>query len=1289
MSAPDVAAPRHAAPTVQAQGVASASATALQQAGRADASAKAASDAKPERQDGSSEQPAVKRKRPQSCDTCRSRKIKCVRLQVEGLEPGADQRCVQCRAIEAKCTFDYIPKRPGPQSSFARTAKREQQALAQAQAQARAAAALGQSRGKAVPAKLLPSPSTDVPPFSAGGNINNNGLNSNGNGGGNDHDGGGISSYSAAQIADGFDEAWYKAFSQSLQGPVPPPPAFGSHVRASPLSSGSHDFFATGRHALDMSLSPFGSVAPALNSAGDLTGSGSMAGQQSSASSGDVQMAQLDRRWSDLSGFDGAAAASSASAPSRGAAGGAAELVQLYAQQHSQSHAQPQHHLQQQPSQQQQPQRAADIGMFLQPSGAAAAASSQVKSVPLQVPLPPDSRGQSPNSAAMASSVLPLQSPASYSESAASGPLRPRSYSGKRKARGHSSLSKVYAGPVMRPRSLDDIAPRQTFLSVLALYFHYLWPLMPIVDRPSFSLDLITRRDARDETFLAFVLSLTAYTLIQCPRTVIPAPWSLFRKLHRICHRTSRRMQPRRYDPPQLLHVATLYCDHIYLGTVGQNNAANAALGEAVRVAYTLGIHDERRLDPHSARNAFGFGLGGGGGGGGGPGGGGSVPRRPVNAVERELRKRLFWLLHGSSTTIAVLQDEPMFIRDIDTCVDLPLAVDEETLTSPHLEQRGPSLLCGFVTVSRLHQLLSELLEMYRRDRRFPPNDLPTAKSRLGYIANILKRVRKTLADMPEQLRKPQFTHQPPPSSRPAGVGLPDVGSRLTMLGGGPFDQQQQQQHSQQKQQHQLQQQQRMPLQAIGMSRPLSPSLFGGKSASSVHNGSEPAWPWPADAFDKDGLPNAEATSNNSSANHSPRAQSVQSVPTSGPGSLSEGYPGMSAAASVVASSQWQQPGGIGGGGYNGPVTTSSEQWNPFEELYGNAPGAASKTGFSTPSMAMDIEPRPESETDPAVTAMAMDQVNAFRPSPPPQPEREREREPILSPLCTLHANVIVTEAMVRFVMVEYRELIGARVADLRARGQVDFDGGLGGGNRPGEAGAFGYNESEDGWEAAAKDMLDVLHGMPLEALASNGQSMTSKIIYVVSSLLNRTATNTRGYSYMTSFLQMLTRLSQDRGPNEEEHNEDLESSDDDDGDDVAMPYFHAEPGGSEPKRAATGGGIGSDAGASELQQPGQHGPGQQQQQLQPPPASNLAPSAMGPTSPSKAMANASSGSVTHPGASESQSQSQRAAAAGGGRHRAPSSTSCSARPLMPPRSASASAAGGPAMAVAQTPNDC
>lgn len=70
-------------------------------------------------------------------------------------------------------------------------------------------------------------------------------------------------------------------------------------------------------------------------------------------------------------------------------------------------------------------------------------------------------------------------------------------------------LHKIYAAPIESPRSLADVAPIQTFLSVIAIYFQHLYPLMPLVHRPTFAYDLINRRDEKDQAFLAFVLSLS------------------------------------------------------------------------------------------------------------------------------------------------------------------------------------------------------------------------------------------------------------------------------------------------------------------------------------------------------------------------------------------------------------------------------------------------------------------------------------------------------------------------------------------------------------------------------------------------------------------------------------------------------------------------------------------------------------------------------------------------------------------------------------------------------------
>ncbi|CDS00846.1 hypothetical protein [Sporisorium scitamineum] len=576
------------------------------------------------------------------------------------------------------------------------------------------------------------------------------------------------------------------------------------------------------------------------------------------------------------------------------------------------------------------------------------------------------------------------------------------------------SLSNMYCGPVLRPRSLDDIAPRQTFLAIVSLYFHYLWPLLPIVDRPTFSHDLLNRRDERDQAFFAFVLSLTSYTLIQCPRTVIPAPWTVYRRLHRICHLTSRRMQPRVYDPPQLLHVNTLYCDHIYLGTVGKINASNAVLAEAVRVAYTLGLHDERKNDarrgvaPYSL-DAASF----------------ANYRAPTaNAVDNELRRRMFWVLHGSSTTIAMLQDEPALIHAIDACVDLPLAVDEEALTNPGHVQRLPSVLCGFLTVTRLHQVMLELLESYRRDRRFPIDDLSVARSRIRYLADVLRRVQQALDDMPEELRKPVYTHSPPEPIRRPGSALPALD---TVASRG--QQQQQQQHA-------------PLLQAIGFDAVTQTALGNHLSGTSP-------WPWPAETFTRDGLPNAEARSSNESpATHSPRNGTDM----------------------AAAEGNSIPPRGLDGG------------QPPHQVL--------------TPPSA--LKPRHVHSSDPSAGSGALnmvDFINVFRPSPPPS------TTPVLSPMCTMHANIVTTESLIRFMVTEYREMVATRIHDLKLR-QL---------SHPPSSSSAPEDLPGESWQEAAANLLRVFNSLPLDALASNGQSLIDKIIYVVSALLNRTGANEEG----------------------------------------------------------------------------------------------------------------------------------------------------------------------------------
>ncbi len=980
--------------------------------GGADANKRPADDANVDAQN------AAKRKRPQSCDTCRSRKIKCVRLHVDGIDVSADNRCVQCRAIDAKCTFDYVPKRPGPQSSFAKTARKE----AEAQAQAHHKPSTPHGLTRPTHSRASTSGYTNTPAPSIAGPSPN------------------VASGTGGSPS---DDSWYRALAQHnfASGNAG---ASANQTRSSSWSGATNfDAYLNGS-MLAMTPTHFAAMPAASPFDFSPHNVGAMSGPSPAMSASNASSAT-----------PGSYAGSASWHAPRSDAGSSRSNAPLAALSHmaNQQHMQSQPHTQQQQQQQQHNTHSAQADQ-LAAFDMSSLAGPESRATPLPLPIPSFSRVQSPVAAA---NPLPQpqqppqqpQQPATSSEGA-----RP-----SRKRKSAPGLSTMYCGPVVRPRSLDDIAPRQTFLAIVSLYFHYLWPLLPIVDRPTFSHDLLNRRDERDDTFLAFVLSLASYTLIQCPRTVIPAPWTVYRRLHRICHLTSRRMQPRVYDPPQLLHVNTLYCDHIYLGTVGKTNAANAVLAEAVRVAYTLALHDESKNS--AAANAAPYGL---------DASSFAHYRAPTaNAVERELRKRMFWVLHGSSTTIAMLQDEPALIHAIDACVDLPLAVDEEALANPRHVQSRPSVLCGFLTVTRLHQVMLELLESYRRDRRFPIDDLGVARSRVRYLADVLSRLQHAIDDMPEELRKPVYTHAPPEPIRRPGVSMPSLEA---VAPGGQ------------------QQQPPPPLQAIGFDAATQTALGNHLSGTSP-------WPWPAETFTRDGLPNADArSSNNSSATHSPRPSAE---PASG---LDVGQP-------------------------------------PHQAL--------------TP-----LPLTPQTGRDAVAGLTMVDLVNVFRPSPPPS------STPVLSPMCTMHANIVCTESLIRFLVTEYRELVATRIRDLKLRQPASFGAPA---NAPEDV-------QRDTWQDAAQKMLHTFNSLPLDALASNGQSLISKIIYVVSALLNRTAMRgpSEGFQYMSSLLATLTRLSQTR-------NDDTLDEGDDDAHATGEPRGGGGDGGAGPSEGGAGGADGAAGG--------------------------------------------------------------------------------------------------------------
>ncbi|CDO70852.1 hypothetical protein BN946_scf184801.g45 [Trametes cinnabarina] len=126
-----------------------------------------------------------------------------------------------------------------------------------------------------------------------------------------------------------------------------------------------------------------------------------------------------------------------------------------------------------------------------------------------------------------------------------------------------------------RPHRLEDVAPRDTILLIIALFFDFVYPLTPCVHKPSFMADVHARREERDPLFFALVMSTVASTLVQT------------------CHEASRHISVASYDPPTSMHVVIRYFDCVYHFCEGHDATQHAAFGEAAHIAVTLRMHEE------------------------------------------------------------------------------------------------------------------------------------------------------------------------------------------------------------------------------------------------------------------------------------------------------------------------------------------------------------------------------------------------------------------------------------------------------------------------------------------------------------------------------------------------------------------------------------------------------------------------------------------------------------------------------------------------------------------------
>ncbi|OWZ50587.1 hypothetical protein C368_06732 [Cryptococcus neoformans 125.91] len=291
-----------------------------------------------------------------------------------------------------------------------------------------------------------------------------------------------------------------------------------------------------------------------------------------------------------------------------------------------------------------------------------------------------------------------------------------------------------------QPHSLDDIIGRDMAMYIFGLFFDYVHPLTPCLHRPSFLMEVETRRDEKDPVFLALVLSVLASAMVQIPKPLLPTINSCpGREMADCCYQASRIVSLNTYDPPTIEMVILRFLDSVYHIVSDRLGAHAASWGEALQLGVSLGIHREASyagLDPISA----------------------------------EVQRRMFGLLFTSDKAAACLRDRPIFLPTEDCDTLMPKAVDDEYITRTEYRTfpiYETSTIAGFNIATRIFGIIGEILSLQRTVRRQSPLAPEDILARLRRVEAISEDLAKVLVDIPAALR---LTGTPAPLQIPTST---------------------------------------------------------------------------------------------------------------------------------------------------------------------------------------------------------------------------------------------------------------------------------------------------------------------------------------------------------------------------------------------------------------------------------------------------------------------------------------------------------------------------------------
>ena len=173
---------------------------------------------------------------------------------------------------------------------------------------------------------------------------------------------------------------------------------------------------------------------------------------------------------------------------------------------------------------------------------------------------------------------------------------------------------------------------------------------------------------------------------------------------------------PNVYEDGSILFIEVLSYVAYYMQTINRRDAAYLLIGIALRMAISLGLHQE-------------------------------ISDKDMDSDMREHRRRVWWSTYSMERLLCVTSGHPISIQDEDIDVLLPTAKAEE-------DDRIASILASYTELSRIQGIIGE--KIYRKK--------PKSSSDLSAcIQNIMKRLSDWSERLPEAMRLSAHDLDKPP----------------------------------------------------------------------------------------------------------------------------------------------------------------------------------------------------------------------------------------------------------------------------------------------------------------------------------------------------------------------------------------------------------------------------------------------------------------------------------------------------------------------------------------------